>query len=71
METAAVALLLGHDPLPAPLLDLDGDDYVLACAVVERASELDDERRATELRWLAVNTGTATANAVATLLSRR
>lgn len=71
METAAVALLLGHDPLPAPLLELEGDDYLLACAVLDRAAQLHDERTAADLRALALNTGTATANAVAALLRGR
>jgi hypothetical protein len=70
VQSAAVALTLGHDPFPAPLWELDGDDELLAVLALERAGELLAEQRAAELKWLAEATGSHVAAAVARLLRR-
>lgn len=40
VRSAAMALLLGHDPLPGPFLLLDDDDRTIAVAVLEEAIRL-------------------------------
>ena len=63
--------MVGHDPFPAPLWTLEGDDELFAVVALERASQLLAEQRASEVKWLAEATGNYVAAAVARLLKGR
>lgn len=66
--------MLGHDPLPGPLLDLDEDDALIAQAVLERAQQIEldrEELEVTRLRQHAEAVGVHAGNALSRLFRRR
>lgn len=62
--------MLGHDPLPGPLLTLDADDYLVACAVLERAAHLRRDEQTAMLRGHAELTAAHTARRLGRMLAR-
>jgi hypothetical protein len=68
VNTAAVALLLGH-PNPLDLLGQHPSDFLLSVAVVRQAAKLDADRRKAETEVLAQMIGNEVGNKVSATVS--